>query len=303
MSDNAEPGAGKLEHITLIGSAVIFMFALGTLLALALAVANRFLWVDEDPRVHEVADILPGTNCGACGKAGCHAFAEALVRSEATPAQCTVSAPETIEEIADHLGVDAGEEEKRIAFLACAGGTHVARMRAHYSGVESCRAAAVVGGGPKGCVWGCLGLGDCADVCTFDAISMNRHGLPVVDAGKCTACGDCVDICPKNLFSIHPVSHRLWVACANLQNGEEALAECEVACNACGRCAADAAPGLIEMKNNLPVIDYSKNHLASPKAIQRCPTGAIVWRDEKGNAEKGRETKKIVRDRPLPENV
>jgi hypothetical protein len=52
---------------------------------------------------------------------------------------------------------------------------------------------------------------------------------------------------------------------------------CSVACNACTRCVADAAPGLIEMVDNLAVIDYEKNALADPKAASRCPTNAIVW--------------------------
>jgi heterodisulfide reductase subunit A-like polyferredoxin len=106
-----------------------------------------------------------------------------------------------------------GDVEKRVARLACAGGKHVAKMRAKYAGLSSCRAATVAGGGGKSCSWGCLGLGDCADVCDFDAITMDSHGLPVVDLVKCTACGDCVDICPKNLFSIHGVTHKLWMAC------------------------------------------------------------------------------------------
>ncbi len=290
----------EVAGLSMTAMAVIFMAVLGVLLAGLLALANRYLWVWEDPRIQEVEELLPATNCGACGQAGCRAFAEALVEKKAEPAQCTVSPRETIEDIAETLGVEAGNVEKRIAMLACAGGNHVARMRAHYEGMESCRAAAVVGGGPKQCVWGCIGLGDCADVCDFDAISMNRFGLPEVDADLCTACGDCVDICPKDLFSIHPVSHRLWVACRNLLHGEEALAECEVACDACGRCAKDAPDGLVEMRNNLPVVNYELNHLATPDVIQRCPTGAIVWRDEKGRVMKGRETKRIVRRRPLP---
>ena len=290
-----------LAELSMTAQAVIFMAALGIALAVMLALANKYLWVWEDPRVNEVEELLPATNCGACGQAGCRAFAEALVENRAEPAQCTVSPREAIEEIAATLGVEAGQAEKRIAMLACAGGSNVARMRAHYEGVETCRAAAVVGGGPKMCTWGCIGLADCARVCDFDAIAMNRFGLPVVDAEKCTACGDCVEICPKDLFSLHPVSHHLWVACRSLLHGEEALAECAVACDGCGRCAKDAPQGLIEMKDNLPVIDYRLNHLATPDIIQRCPTGAIVWRDdEKGRIMHGRGAKKIIRKRPLP---
>jgi ferredoxin len=128
---------------------------------------------------------------------------------------------------------------------------------------------------------------------------MDENGLPVVDESKCTACRDCVEICPKALFSIHPVSHRLWVACKSLQEGEAAEAECEVACNACGRCAADA-PGVVSIVDNLAVVDYTKNHAAARDAIQRCPTGAIVWIDEKAGPVKGAEAKHITRKSSLP---
>ncbi|KPJ85462.1 MAG: Fe-S cluster protein, partial [Gemmatimonas sp. SG8_17] len=94
---------------------------------------------------------------------------------------------------------------------------------------------------------------------------------------KCTACGDCVEACPLDLFVIMPLEYKLIVQCRNLLEGDEAEDVCKVACTACGRCAADAAPGLIEMVNGLAVIDYSKNALASPDAIARCPTDAIVW--------------------------
>ncbi|MBU0621293.1 MAG: 4Fe-4S binding protein [Gammaproteobacteria bacterium] len=276
-----------------------FMAVLGGLLALVLAIASKKLYVYEDPRIEQVEELLPHSNCGACGTAGCHNFAEKLVTGELEPARCTVNAPDHNVEIAGLLGVALGDVEKRVARLACAGGKHVATMRAKYAGLSSCRAATVAGGGGKSCAWGCLGLGDCADVCDFDAITMDVHGLPVVDVDKCTACGDCVDICPKDLFSLHVLSHKLWVACRNEDDGDAAEAACEVACTACERCVVDAAPGLIHMERNLAVIDYAKNEAAVRKAIERCPTGAIVWL-EGGRIVKGKAAKKIIRIEPLP---
>ena len=283
-----------------IGITVAFMTALGLVLSGVLALASYRLWVYEDPRIDELEDLLPKTNCGACGTAGCRPFAEALIGGELTPANCTVSSSEEIAEIAEYLGVDAGDVVKRVARLACAGGSHVARQLARYDGLDSCRAAALVAGGPKSCTWGCLGLADCEDVCDFDAISMDSHGLPVVDASKCTACEDCVDICPKNLFSIQPVTHQLWVACKNLLRDEEAEAQCEVACTGCEKCAKDAPSGLIQIQQNLARVDYSRNDLATPIAIQRCPTGAIVWLDMEKGPQKGSKAKHIVREEALP---
>jgi Na+-translocating ferredoxin:NAD+ oxidoreductase RNF subunit RnfB len=275
------------------------MAGLGGLLALLLAIASKRLYVFEDPRIEQVEDLLPHSNCGACGTAGCHNFAEQTVAGQIEPARCTVNPPEQNKTIAELLGVAMGDVEKRVARLACAGGKHVAKMRAKYAGLSSCRAAALAGGGGKSCAWGCLGLGDCADVCDFGAITMDSQGLPVVDLAKCTACGDCVDICPKNLFSIQGVSRKLWMACRNEIDGDAAEASCEVACTACGRCVSDAAPGLIRLERNLAVIDYEQNDNANRKAIERCPTGAIVWL-EGDRISKGKAAKKIIRIEPLP---
>ena len=283
-----------------IGIAVGFMSALGLLLATVLLVANRWLFVYEDPRIDDVEDLLPKANCGACGTAGCRVFAEKLVKGELDPAQCTVNSKEMNQVIANFLGVSLGKIEKRVARLACAGGVHVAHIRASYGGLRSCRAAALVSGGGKGCAWGCLGMGDCSEVCEFDAISMNKHGLPVVNEALCTACGDCVDVCPKDLFEIHPVGHQLWVACKNREFGDEAESQCEVICTACERCATDSPEGLIAIRDNLATIDYSKNTLASKVAIERCPTGAIVWIEKDGTRVKGRDARKVIRKEALP---
>lgn len=278
--------------------AIGFMSLLGLALAGILVVANRRLYVYENPKIDEVEELLPHANCGACGTAGCRAFAEKLVNGELQPGKCTVNSTDMNQIIANFLGVELGSEEKRIARLACAGGNNVARRYGGYKGVDSCRAASIVSGGGKGCVWGCLGLADCKQVCDFDAIFMDKNDLPQVIGDLCTACGDCVDICPRDLFSLQPQSHHLWVACKNLEKGEKAVAECAVACNACGRCAFDAPEELISINKNLAEIDYTKNSLASRVAIERCPTGAIVWLED--GVHKGRDAVKIIRKEALP---
>jgi Na+-translocating ferredoxin:NAD+ oxidoreductase RNF subunit RnfB len=290
-----------LDFLASVLTSLLTLGGITVALSVILVLVNKKLFVEEDPRIDIVEEMLPSTNCGACGFPGCRAFSEALVGGEALPGKCTVSTDEGRAQIADFLGVDVGAEEKVVARLACQGGINVSRMRADYRGLSTCRAAAHVGGGGKSCTWGCLGLSDCEEVCTFDAIYMDQYALPVVIEDKCTACGDCVEVCPKDLFSLHPISHQLWVACKNEEAGDEILEDCEVACTACGRCAMDAPGGLIIMENNLPVVNYSMDH-NNKKPIERCPTGSIVWLDKDGPV-KGRESKKVLRKLPLPAAV
>lgn len=279
------------------------MAVLTFLLASLLIVASRKWHVIEDPRLDEVEDMLPHNNCGGCGYPSCRLFAEALVAAQAQPGKCTVSSAEERIAVATFLDVDVGEQTKQVARLACAGGTNVATNQAVYIGNKTCSAAAQVVGGGKTCAWGCLGFGDCANVCDFDAIHLNDYLLPEVDEQKCTACGDCVDACPKDLFQLQPVDHHLWVRCKNLEMGEHILDYCNVGCTACGKCAMDAPDQLISMTNNLPLVKELKSITQNPShknAIQRCPTGAIVWIDERGDESKGAAAHNILRHTALP---
>lgn len=257
--------------------AVMILGGVGLVFGVFIALANRKLWVWEDPRIDAVASMLPNANCGACGLPGCRAFAEQAVDGAVTPSQCTVSGESARDAIASYLGVDAGEERKRVARLLCAGGTDVAIQQAEYRGVPTCAAAASVAGGGKGCAWGCLGLADCEVSCDFGAIQMTAAGLPKVDVALCTACGDCVEACPKGLFTILPLDGHLLVQCKNLVLGDDALDQCKAACTTCGKCVMDAADGLISVASGVAVVNYDKIALEAPNAATRCPTGAIAW--------------------------
>lgn len=261
----------------MILGAVAILGGVGLVFAILIAVANRKLRVWEDPRIDVVAEMLPGANCGACGVPGCRAFAEKLVEGQAQPAGCNVANPDARAAVAAFLGVDAGSAVKTVARVLCAGGTHVAAQQAEYRGYETCAAAAAVAGGGKGCTWGCLGLADCVRACEFDALAMNADGLPVVDIEKCTACNKCAEACPKDLFVMMPLDRHLLVQCRNLIAGDDVLEDCRAACTACGKCVMDAATGLISVASGVAVIDYRLNALAEPRAVERCPTNAIVW--------------------------
>ncbi len=258
-----------------VAAATGIMSGIGLFCGVVLGVAYQRLRVFEDPRIEQVQDKLPGSNCGACGMPGCRAFAEALVKSTVTPGGCTVSSSEGVQEIASLLGVEAGFVDKRVARLACAGGASSVRNLATYDGIRSCRAAHVVNAGGRACAFGCLGLGDCEVACDFDAIVMGPEGLPIVSVSACTACGDCVDVCPLDLFALQSLAEPLVVQCSSPLRGEAATAVCRVACDACGRCASDAPAGALEMQQGLPVILNPAG--TTEAATYRCPTGALAW--------------------------
>ncbi|TVS19080.1 MAG: Fe-S cluster protein [Gammaproteobacteria bacterium] len=283
--------------MTILGAAAI-LAGLAAALASLLLLADRRLRVTEDGRIVAVTEALPGINCGSCGYPSCRAFAEALVAGATSPASCSVSPPEMRERIATFLGVDIGEANRRVARLACAGGRNVAPFLARYQSEPTCAAATQVAGGGKACAWGCLGHGDCERACDFDAIWMDAHGLPVVDEALCTACGDCVRACPKDLFRLVSESDPLWVACSNPETGNELLEVCQVACTACGKCAKDA-PAWLQMEDGLPRRTEKAVGAPPRAAIDRCPTGAIVWIEE-GRTHLGMEARRPRRQEDLP---
>ena len=53
---------------------IVIITVLGSLLAVILYFVAEKFKVEEDPRIDEVEELLPGANCGGCGFAGCRAF-------------------------------------------------------------------------------------------------------------------------------------------------------------------------------------------------------------------------------------
>lgn len=179
--------------------ALITMALLGLAFGVGLALASRTFQVNEDPRIEQVLEELPGTNCGACGYGGCRAYAEAVVDGESV-SLCVPGGSEVAEAVAEIMGVEAESVTDRRAVVHCQGDTDRCGSRARYDGELDCRAAEVTAGGPKACSYGCLGFGTCAKACPFDAITMSEGRLPVIDPERCTACGVCVEVCPRDLI-------------------------------------------------------------------------------------------------------
>jgi len=248
---------------------------LGAAFAVLLSVSYRFLAVKGDPKLELFMSILPGSNCGACGHAGCLGFAEALVKEGADPSGCLAGGAAVAARLAEALGVAVQAQEELVAFVACRAGRKIAKRKYDYVGVDDCQAASLLFGGDKCCDYGCIGLGSCVRACPFDAVTVTEEGLAVVDSAKCRACRKCIQACPRKLISMVPKSQTVLVACKNLDKGRRAKEVCAMACIACRICEKNCPADAIAVVNNLAVIDYAKCTRCGI-CVEKCPQKSIV---------------------------
>ncbi|MEA2036576.1 MAG: Fe-S cluster domain-containing protein [Nanoarchaeota archaeon] len=266
----------------MITESIIVLGSLGLGFGVFLAYASKKFEVKSDPRVNDVLRVLPGVNCGACGYAGCSAYAEAVALNKDVPVTlCIPGQKEVAEKIAKIVGREASEKKvELVAQLKCNGGKEEAKTKYEYDGIRSCKAASLVSGGPKACSYGCMGYGDCVNVCKFDALHMDDNGLPVVDKEKCVACGACVKECPKRLFKFVPKEKKIHVLCNSKDAAKVVTQVCKVGCIACKLCENACPADAIHVKDNLAEITYSKCTMCG-KCVSACPRKIIVDEREK----------------------
>lgn len=161
--------------------AVISMTVLGSGLGLILGFAARRLAVETDPLEAELEALLPGSQCGQCGFAGCRQAAAAVAAGNAEVTVCPPGGVMVASAIADKLGVPfdpsaAEEPEPKIAFIN-----------------EKL----------------CIGCTRCINVCTTDAIVGAAKQMHTVVADACHGCGKCVAECPTEGIRLRPVPDTL----------------------------------------------------------------------------------------------
>jgi Na+-translocating ferredoxin:NAD+ oxidoreductase subunit B len=253
---------------------------IGTSAAVILYFVAQKFKVYEDPRISEVEESLPAANCGGCGYAGCRAFAEACVKaSDLGDLYCPVGGNETMNKVAEILGLEAVKKDARVAYIRCNGTCNHRPKTNIFDGATTCAIASSVYSGETDCQWGCLGYGDCFDACDFDAIELRADlGVPKIIDDMCVACGACVDACPKDLIELRkkfPKNRKVVVACRNKDKGGVARKACSVACIGCGKCEKECKFDAITIENNLAFIDSDKCKLCR-KCAPVCPTNAII---------------------------
>ena len=258
---------------------ILVLVVIALISAVLLFITSKKFEVKEDPRIGEVAEVLPQANCGGCGHPGCAGFAKACCEASSLEGLwCPVGGEPVMTKVAAILGQSVAKSDPLVAVVRC-NGTCEARPRVNtYIGARSCKIESTLYSGETGCSYGCLGNGDCVAVCDFDAIHMNPEtGLPEVDEDKCTACGACVKACPKMIIELRkkgPKGRRLYVSCVNKDKGGVARKACANACIGCSKCFKVCQFEAITIENNLAYIDHQKCRLCR-KCAAECPTGAI----------------------------
>ena len=245
----------------------------GLIAGVLIAFTSRFFGVEENRKVKALRACLPGINCGACGYKGCDDYAAALAEGRAKPNLCVPGAEATAGELGALLGIEAEAPKDEVAFVHCNGSCEATAKKAEYEGVESCKAAAMLYGGPQACGYGCMGLGDCAKVCPVNAICL-KDGIAHVDTRRCLGCGLCAGICPKRVISMVPQETAVVVMCNSKDKGAEARRLCKNACIGCKKCERTCPYGAITVTNNLAEIDYA-NCFGCGACVAGCPTGCL----------------------------
>ena len=167
-------------------SAIASLTVLGALLGLGLGVAARKFAVEGDPLADEIEALMPGSNCGQCGMAGCAAAAKAIAEGSATPTVCPPGGKALATAIAARLGI-------------------------------SVDLAGVADEGPKIAVIKeeiCIGCCRCLKVCPTDAMIGAPKQIHSVIREACTGCGKCVERCPTEAAIMQPIpvtlQHWVW---------------------------------------------------------------------------------------------
>ncbi len=252
---------------------VIIFGVIGVIAGVLLTAASKIFEVKSNPRIDEVNEALPQINCGACGYSGCADYAKAVVEAGAPPNLCKPGGAKSADKIAEIMGVTAGSTEKLTAVVHCSGNCDSEKIDFEFQGISTCKNAKRFYGGMWGCKYGCIGLGDCAEICPADAISI-ENGLAKVIPSKCIACGLCAKTCPNGIIELRKSTAKVDVLCSSNDFGKNVKAVCKSGCIGCRLCEKQCEFDAIHVVDNLARIDYDKC-TACGKCVEKCPTHVI----------------------------
>ena len=165
-------------------TAILAIAALSTSFGLLLGYSAIRFKVEGDPLADQIDAILPQTQCGQCGFAGCRPYAEAIAAGEAEINRCPPGGEAGMLALADLLG-------KEPVPLEDEGAAKKVKSIAHIRENE------------------CIGCTLCIQSCPVDAIVGAAKQMHTVIASQCTGCELCLPPCPVECIEMVPVKTTL----------------------------------------------------------------------------------------------
>ncbi|MCD7796114.1 MAG: RnfABCDGE type electron transport complex subunit B [Clostridiales bacterium] len=238
--------------------AVVVLCVIAIIIGVVLSLAEKAFHIDINELEKQIRDVLPGSNCGGCGYAGCGSLAKAIADGDAPANSCPVGREPVAKAIAEIMGSELEESERSVAYVRCDGGCKNTKRSSDYYGVKSCAYVnEFANSDVTSCKYGCISFGDCVSECDYSAVKI-IDGKAVVDESLCVVCGKCVKACPRDLIEFVPASAKYRVECLSHANGKQTRDVCTVGCIACRICEKNCPTGAITVLDNLAEIDYSK---------------------------------------------
>lgn len=221
-----------------------------------------------------IRELLPGLNCGKCGRQNCSKFALDISKGKTNVNECPFAiGSKNYLRIRQLVKRERKVRFDNVAVVKCKGGKDC-QNKFIYNGDKTCACKDIVHSGEKTCPYACLGCGDCVKSCVYGAISISEKGCAVVDPYKCVGCGECVFSCPNKLITLVPSDKYVEVICKNASDDSAITRNCKVSCLHCDACVVACPYGAIQMVGGLPIIDHTKCQRCG-KCVAACPNHVI----------------------------
>lgn len=162
--------------------AVLLLTLAGLLFGLLLGFAARRFARQDDPLFEQIDNLLPQSQCGQCGYAGCKPYAEAICKQGVPINRCAPGGEAVMLKIAEVLNIepqpldDHSQPQAPVPMLAW---------------IEESQ---------------CIGCTKCIQACPVDAIIGSTRAMHTVISELCTGCNLCVDPCPTHCILLQPVA-------------------------------------------------------------------------------------------------